>query len=200
MTLVKKLTLLLGVVMAAAALAGPATASAYSNWTVTNSESELAYTELEGNYRFTPTFASQMPAWGSFECPVKMFMYVEDNASEAMIGDPEITNPQNCGGTGHWTGCQLDEVAFVFGGNWLTPSALVESYEHKAYLTGCKVPWTAAELEEVDMQPTVNAEGELVSIHLSGTSYVGGGAEYEFGTFTISDELPEGELGVIGLE
>jgi len=206
MTFVKKLTLLLGVVMAAAALAGPATASAYSNWTATNIQGEYdtewAYTELEGRYKFTPAFDSN-PAYGSFQCDVKMPMVVgQGKTPEAWIGDPEITNPQTCEGQGRWSGCQLDDASFQFGENLLSPSALLGNYSHETDLSGCSFGYSAdAALEEVEMQPTVNAQGELVSIQLSGsTPNWAGGVLYELGTFTISEELPEGELGVIGLE
>jgi hypothetical protein len=208
----KKLLMMISTALLALAFAVPASASAYTDWTV-NGESELessSYEEFSGKFRLSPLI-TQGPASGSyFKCDatftVEAYPIWEEGPAQGRITYFKF-DTESCEGVGIWQNCKgAEPYTQNFSGAQIDMSASPPSLSrpnggisYKMALQGCGGEWfNSPNIENpVEITPTLNEQGRIVSLKLDGES--GAGIPCPFGTFDATGKYLE-EYGELGLE
>ncbi|HEV7770573.1 MAG TPA: hypothetical protein VGO66_07935 [Solirubrobacterales bacterium] len=218
-----KKVLLLVVALAALALPASASASAYDTWTIqdwTLSNEETYGVQYTGQVGFTRD-SNWGASQGSFYCEASVWIALKGGQAP---GDTQAQllglerDPSSCGGTGNWAGCELEKEANNMSEGWnpsagwnigLAPSTPEVSNTSTTldlstwYANGggtCYGAYPVSPVErhwnQLDFVPTVNGEGVITSFMLEGLAT--NGVSYEvYGPFAPVE--PEGEY-MIGLE
>ncbi|HEV7771307.1 MAG TPA: hypothetical protein VGO66_11705 [Solirubrobacterales bacterium] len=200
----KKVLLL---VVALAALALPASASAYSTWTIGGSPIPEGFTigeEYEGNFSWVEWSGGK--SHPVFSCEVRLGIYAqthEGGAQQAWVSKFE-RDPEKCEGYYNYNGCVINTMTNNFSSGWdvtlnagtpriTSPSGFVEIADTFVYPGSCPTTGKSAqwgnESSPLSLVPTVDKNGNITQIALEGQT-TKGIVNYTFGPLTRVSSFP----------
>jgi hypothetical protein len=208
MKLTKKLLMTASAALLALAFAVPASASAYSNWTINGEPSETTgYEEFAGKFKISPDVLIGPGAGSTLHCDATLTVEAQPESAKGQISSFEFTDLNGCEGTGVWANCIGTSYEEHFSGAPINMGASPTSFgsnefelSYAVYLggAGCS-DWVRAPsfTGPQEMTPILNGQGRVVGLKLRAVTK--SNIVYSFGTLDATGKYVE-EYGELGLE
>jgi hypothetical protein len=204
----KKLLMTLSIGLLALAFAIPASASAYSNWTINGAPSETTgYEEFSGKFKISPDVLAGPGAGSTLHCDATFTVETNPESAKGQVSSFEFTDLNACEGTGVWANCIGTSYEEHFSGAPINMGASPTSFggggfelSYTVYLggAGCS-DWVRAPSFSgpQEMTPILNEQGTIVGLKLRAVTQ--SNIVYSFGTLDATGKYAE-EFGELGLE
>lgn len=204
----KKLLMMVSMALLALAFAVPASASAYSSWTINGAPSETTgYEEFSGKFKISPDVNAGPYVGSALHCDASLVVEAYPESAKGQISSFTFDDLGSCEGTGLWANCVGTSYEEHFSGAPINMAASPTSFgggefelSYTVYLggAGCS-DWVRAPSFSgpQEMTPILNEQGRVVGLKLRAVTQ--SNIIYSFGTLDATGKYVE-EYGELGLE